>query len=227
MSHDVDDRRRARRRLLDVACFTAAIVTGSLSRRRVRPVGSEARRALPGDELLPAARGRWTHAVRINARPREIWSWLVQMGCRRAGWYSYDWLDNGGIASASRVVPELQSVEVGDLFAWTPTAEDGFFVAVVDPERALVLRGSAGPYYNVSWAFVLEPIDQTSTRLLVRGSGDYDRVAVGVVLRFVVRPIHFAMQRKQLLNIKRRAEHSSADWGKVRTTSAASLGEPT
>ena len=25
-----------------------------------------------------------------------IWPWLVQMGCRRAGFYSYDVLDNGG-----------------------------------------------------------------------------------------------------------------------------------
>ena len=224
MSHDVDDR-PARRRLLAVARFTAAILTGPLSRRQVRPLASDARRALSGDELLPAAKDRWTHAVTINARPPEIWSWLIQMGCRRAGWYSYDWLDNGGIASASRVVPELQSVEAGDLFAWTPTAEDGFFVAVVDPERALVLRGSAGPYSRVSWAFVLDEVEQTSTRLLVRGSGGYDRVAVGVALRFVVRAIHFAMQRKQFLNLKRRVEHASAGSGEARIA-AASMGEP-
>ena len=65
-------------------------------------------RPLPGDELVADANGRWNHAVTIRARPAEIWPWLVQMGCRRAGWYSYDGLDNGGVRSAARIVPELQ-----------------------------------------------------------------------------------------------------------------------
>jgi hypothetical protein len=52
--------------------------------------------------------------ITIRARPAEIWPWLVQMGCRRAGWYSYDGLDNGGVPSAERIVPELQRAEVGE-----------------------------------------------------------------------------------------------------------------
>src|SRR3546814_3812811 len=35
-----------------------------------------------------------TRAVTINARPQNIWPWLVQMGYGRGGFYSYDWLEN-------------------------------------------------------------------------------------------------------------------------------------
>jgi len=204
MSVNLDD--RSVRRLLDPLFFIAAILTGVLSRRPVRPLEDEDRRPLPGDDLLPAANGRWTHAITIRAQPRDIWPWLVQMGCRRAGWYSYDGLDNGGVPSVDRIVPTLQQVEVGDLFAWTPTAYDGFIVRAFEPERSLVLGGTAGSLYRTTWAFVLERIGETSTRVLARSSGEYTRLAVGLFLWFVLRPIHFAMQRKQLLNLKQRVE---------------------
>jgi hypothetical protein len=195
-----------KRRLHDALLAGTVMLTGVLSRRPVRPQGDEDRRPLPGDNLLPNANDRWTNAITIRARRGEIWPWLVQMGCRRAGWYSYDGLDNGGVPSAERIIPELQRVEVGDLFAWTPTADDGFIVQAVDPERALVIGGDAGSLYRVRWAFVLEPIDETSTRLIARSSAEYKRFVVGLRLRLLGHPIHFAMQRKQLLNVKRRVE---------------------
>jgi hypothetical protein len=40
---------------------------------------------------------------------------LVQMGCRRVGWYSSDGLDSGGVANVERIVPQLQRAEVGDI----------------------------------------------------------------------------------------------------------------
>ena len=93
------------KRLADAIRLAGVMVTGVLSRRTVRPRGDEARRPLPGDELVASAKIRWTHGITIRARPGEIWPWLRQMGCRRGGWYSYDGLDNGGVASADRMVP--------------------------------------------------------------------------------------------------------------------------
>jgi proline iminopeptidase len=200
---------RARRRLLDAIAFALAVIGGVVSRRPVRPLGDEDRRPLPGDALLPDAKGRWTHAITILASPRTIWPWLVQMGCRRGGWYSYDGLDNASVPSADRIHPELQQISVGDLMAWTAKAVEGFFVAEIEPERALVLRGDAGGLYRVAWAFVLEPIDAQTTRLLVRASGDYDRRSVGLMLQVIGRPMHFAMQRKQLLTLRKRIEAAS------------------
>ncbi|HMD56593.1 MAG TPA: hypothetical protein VKG82_03885 [Solirubrobacteraceae bacterium] len=169
----------------------------------MRPLAGEAARSFPGDELVGDAKVGWTHAVTVRARPADIWPWLVQMGCRRAGWYSYDGLDNGGVPSANRIVSELQRVEAGDIFPQTPKADKLFVVRTVEPDRALVLGDDAG---SMSWAFVLEPVDETSTRVITRSRGAYDRLALGLMLKLVWHPIHFGMQRRQLLNLKRLAE---------------------
>ena len=79
------------------------VVTGDVASRKedtmimrsVRARRSETQRSLPGDELLANARSL-THAITIQRPRSEIWPWLVQMGAGRAGWYSYDQVDNGG-----------------------------------------------------------------------------------------------------------------------------------
>ena len=175
------------------------LVTYPRSRRPVRPLVDELMRSLPGGELVADAKIRWNHAITIWAHPADIWPWLVQLGCRRAGWYSYDGLDNGGVPSAERIVPELHRVQVADIFPMTPNAQDRFVVRVIEPDRALVLGDDAG---QMSWAFVLEPADDTSTRLLTRSRGTIDRLALGLVLMVFWHPIDFGMQRRQLLNLK-------------------------
>ena len=41
--------------------------------------------------------------------------WFAQMGAGRAGWYSWDLIDNGGAPSASHIMPALQTVASGDV----------------------------------------------------------------------------------------------------------------
>jgi len=187
----------------DALRLVAVVVTAVVSRRPVRPLADEAERSLPGDERVPDAKVAWTHAITIRARPADIWPWLVQMGCRRAGWYSYDGLDNAGVPSADRIIPEFQQVQVGDIFPQTPKAEDRFVVQTVEPGRALVLGDDAG---SMSWVFVLEPAGESSTRLITRSRGAYDRLALGLMLKAGWHPVHFGMQRRQLLNLRRRVE---------------------
>ena len=187
----------------DALRLAAVLATFPVSRRPVRPLPGEVTRSLPGDELVGDAKIRWSHAITIRAHPADIWPWLVQMGCRRAGWYSYDGLDNGGVPSAARIVPELQRVRVGDIFPMTPKAEDRFVVRAVEPARALVLGDAAG---QMSWAFVLEPVDEASTRLITRSRGAIDRLVLGLMLRVFWHPLDFGMQRRQLLNLKRLVE---------------------
>jgi hypothetical protein len=175
-----------------------------VSGRPVRPRGDEATQSLPGDELVADAKVRWNHAITIRA---EIWPWLVQMGCRRAGWYSYDGLDNGGVRSAERIVPEFQQVRLGDIFPMSPKVEDTFVVRLVEPERALVLGDAAG---GMAWEFMLEPVDENSTRVIARVRATYDTLALGLFLKVVWHPTHFAMERRQLLNLKRRVEVEAA-----------------
>ena len=94
---------------------------------------------MPGDELLPDASVSATHAITIRRPRSEVWPWLAQMGAGRAGWYSYDFIDNGGIHSAETIIPELQSVAVGGLFPALPGETQGFTVLSVCPQRSLVL----------------------------------------------------------------------------------------
>jgi hypothetical protein len=190
-------------RVWDALSLLGVLVTWVVSRRSVRALADEATRSLPGDALVADAKVRWKHAITIRARPAEIWPWLVQMWCRRAGWYSYDGLDNGGVRSAERILPEFQQVQVGDIFPMTPKANDMFVVRMVEPEQALVLGDATG---GMSWAFVLEPVDETSTRVITRSRGAYDRLALGLMLKVLWQPLDFGMQRRQLLNLKRLVE---------------------
>jgi hypothetical protein len=68
--------------------------------------------AMPGDDLIPDAAST-TRAISIAAPPEQVWPWLAQLGFGRAGWYSYDWIDNDGQPSADRIIPELQQLQVG------------------------------------------------------------------------------------------------------------------
>jgi len=70
----------------------------------------EQRRPLPVDAMVPDPLFTSTHAITIDAPPDQAWPWIAQMGAGRAGWYSWDAIDNGGTPSARRVVPELQPV---------------------------------------------------------------------------------------------------------------------
>jgi hypothetical protein len=147
-------------------------------------------------------------------RPRhDVWPWLAQMGAgSRAGWYSYDFLDNGRQPSARRIVPELQSLTAGMVFPAVPGATDGFTLLAFEPERFLVL-GWLSPDRSplVTWAFVLQEL-AGSTRLIVRARGGPAYAFHGLppwISQRLIRVVHFVMQQKQLIGIADRAERSA------------------
>jgi hypothetical protein len=140
-----------------------------------------------------------------------LWPWIAQIGQGRGGFYSYDFLENlvgCDIHSAERVVPEWQSIDGGDVVRLAP--EVGLTVAVVEPGRALVLRGGVSigrtpPPYDFTWAFVLRDQTDGSTRLVVRERYSYSRRWA----RLLVEPaelISFVMSQRMLRGIKERAE---------------------
>ena len=180
--------------------------------RSVRATLAEKKRVLPGDGLIPDAIGTLTHAITINRSPRDVWPWLAQMGAGdRAGWYSYDRIDNGGRKSAERIVPALQDIHIGTLFPALPGESEGFHVLRFEPEYFLLL-GVVPPSMNVplvTWAFVLNAVGLHCTRLIVRVRAGRDYRFKGLLPALglpLVRLTHFVMERKQLLNIASRAE---------------------
>jgi hypothetical protein len=198
--------RVARRRI-----STGKRAARSIRGRSVRAGVAERSRELPGDELIAGAIGSVTHAITIDRPRRDVWRWLIQMGAGRAGWYSYDSIDNGGRSSSPGSVPGFQNVSIGSLFPAVPGATDGFFVLQLGPERFLVLgwapRRDSPP--AVTWTFVMEDIEPDRTRLIVRaraGPGYRFHGLPPWLVRRIVPFGHFVMQRKQLLGIARRAE---------------------
>ena len=184
-----------------------------MARRSIRATGEERQRTVPGDDLIPKPTTSLTQAITLYCTADRIWPWLAQMGAGRAGWYSYDAISNGGKPSAERIVPELQAVEVGYLFPWLPHAVEGFVVLACEEDHFLVL-GAPAPdgHAIVTWSFVLEPRTDGTTRLIVRSRANaeygFGRLPAWVVKRLLP-PGHFVMQRRQLLGIARRAEQTA------------------
>jgi hypothetical protein len=166
---------------------------------------AEAAWRIDGDDIIPDPRAQFTHTIAIAAPPRDVWPWLVQMGCQRAGWYSWDALDNAGVRSADRIIPELQRIAAGDVLPYRPTGSEGFEVLRVEPQRALVL-GSTTPDFHGTWAFVLEALGDHATRLVTRYRAAYDPSLKMAVTKPWMASLHAFMERKQLRTIKDHAE---------------------
>jgi hypothetical protein len=161
---------------------------------------------LPGDELVPHAVWEATRAVDIAARPEHVWPWLIQMGASpRAGWYSYDWADNGGTPSASELRPELQHLEVGDLLPMTAGSDEGFRVEAIDSPRSLTLA-SRDRDGVVTAAFVLRPAGTGRTRLVHRVRFRVRPTRRGLTFAAIMELSDFVMSRRTLLGIRARAE---------------------
>lgn len=158
---------------------------------------ADEKRELPGDELLPEDGTRILHAVTIDAPVEEVWPWLAQLGQDRAGFYSYEWLENLAgckMENADRIHPEWQHRQLGETVHLHPAG--GLRVSVFEPGRAVGLAG---------WGtFVLVPVGASRTRLIARG-GVPRGVAAASYAALMEIP-HFLMERRMLLGIKKRAE---------------------
>jgi|SRR5580765_4386716 hypothetical protein len=168
---------------------------------------SDPTRVMAGDSLLVDPTYAGTMAVTVNASPEHIWPWLVQIGYRRGGLYSYDWLDRlfGYLdrPSATRILPEFQHLAVGDAI---PLGRGPSWpVAAIEPCRALVLdmRNMGG--FDWVWQFGLYPLDETRTRLVSRSCVRTRRVWARL-FTYMIEPAGFLMTRRMLLGIKQRAE---------------------
>jgi hypothetical protein len=164
-------------------------------------------RVMAGDSVLPDPTYSGTMAVTVNAPPEHIWPWLVQIGYQRGGLYSYDWLDRlfGYLdrPSAARILSEFQHLAVGDVI---PLGRGPSWpVAVLEPNRALVLdmRNMGG--FDWVWQFGLYTIDEKRTRLVsrscVRTHSTWARL-----FTYAIEPAGFLMTRRMLLGLKQRAE---------------------
>ena len=201
---------RQRRRLSALAgvLALAAVYWFALRRwfSRWGTTAEEVERVMPGDGLIADPTDVSTGAITVNAPPEDIWPWLVQMGTRRGGLYSYDWLDRlfGFLdrPSATRILPEFQHLTVGDRIPW---GRDELTVSVLDPPRALALSMNAHGMDWV-WQFGLYPLDDHRTRLIDRGAERIPNTPLWWLGMRIAEPAAFIMTRRFMLGVKQRAE---------------------
>ncbi|WP_435151877.1 hypothetical protein [Haladaptatus sp. DFWS20] len=211
--------KRTHRRVLSATAAAVALAYWFFARPwhlRWGATDEEVDRPLPGDGIIHSPRVQATHAISIDAPVEDVWPWLVQLGQERGGFYSYDWLENlvgADIHNADRILPKHQTLEVGDTVRLAPedypaqSPDSAPVVAILDPGRAIVLR-PPGDTPRWTWTFVLRPVDENTTRFIVRmRSGD--RTLGGALIDHLFwEPAHFVMERKMLLGIKERSEQS-------------------
>jgi hypothetical protein len=196
------------------ACLGAAVTLGvyvGWIRPRAFAWGAtreEASRPMTGDDLCPRPHLNATRAVTIAAPPEAIWPWLVQWGWNRAGFYSYDLLDNLGRPSARQILPEFQDLAVGD---WVPmsgktTPYTAYRVTRLEPFSLMLWQKPGG-----TWLWLLEPDGTGCTRLITRLRSRYAWNRPTIVSELILMEVGDPfMMRKCLLGIKERAELPAA-----------------
>lgn len=178
----------------------------------------ETERAYPGDYLVAQPTWQWTHSIEIDTHAADVWPWVVQLGQDKAGFYSYEWLENLAgcqLQNAERIEPAWQHLEVGDPLKLHPKVPP-LTVAALEPGRWFVVSNAAEvaaapggqPEAHVSWLFFVEPLGEEKCRLISRYRIDHIQ---GVLARLSYGPwltesLGFVMDRAMLLGVKERAE---------------------
>ena len=163
-----DSHRRIGHEVLDAVGGLPLFATAPLYRRwhlRWGATDHEVQAPMPGDELVPKASMQATRAITIDAPPALVWPWIVQMGYRRAGFYTYDLLDNAGMDSADRILEQYQPPTIGD---WIPMAKR------INETTAFRVKAFATNEWllwekpDSTWTWKLVPLEGGRTRLMAR-----------------------------------------------------------
>ena len=156
----------------------------------------EVHRRMVGDTIVKEPTFTATRAVTIQARPKDVWPWIVQLGQGRGGFYSYEWIENllgFDIHNADTVIPELQELSIGDeVRVYPPEKGDPLIVQQIEPGRLLLFNYPAG---SGTWAITLDPMDGGRTRLITRNRARSKGLGARAA-EVLIDPGDFIMERK-------------------------------
>jgi hypothetical protein len=209
-----------------IVLLVLAVPTWPLSRRILKDLGTrseEREREWPGDRLLTRVDGSATRAVAIRAPVAEVWPWLIQFGLGRGGFHSYELLERlGGIdvRNVERILPHLQSLEVGEEIVLHPSAPP-LHVALLEPGEHLCTRtwrdeqelSDRNPEIAASFSLYLVETSADSCRFLVRTCKQERRPRTWrarFVASFLEDPLDLVMEQRMLRTVRRLAERRGA-----------------
>jgi hypothetical protein len=148
----------------------------------------------PCDDIVGSPTLQVWRGVTVQASPSTVWAWVTQI---QLAPYSYDLIDNMGHRSPRQLL-DVATPRPGQPFTRTGNRPQG---RVLSLEPGVHYTGSI---MSSAMSYVLVPIDDgRATRLLLK--------VVMRVPRWVVPALSLGdlvMARRQLLNLKRLAEHS-------------------
>lgn len=196
------------------AAAAATVATAWLHFVRRRQLGvaatpEEIAADFPLDDRVERPNWVTDRAITIRALPEEIWPWLAQIGeSPRGGFYSYvtiERLMKMKVVNSDRILPEFQAPRVGDPL----DRSGGLKVQAVERNRHLVVGPDPSPDLAVTWALVLRPFGDGRTRLVSRCRANLPPGIRGLFWRVLLEAGQLAMERKMLVEIRRRAESGS------------------
>ncbi len=191
-----------------ILCLVGALWMGALI-PTWGATGTENSLQLPGDEVVANPQILWNNAITIHASPEQIYPWLAQMGDTRAGFYSITFIENvfqtaSGASyryrNADRIHPEWQN----------PFRGQGIiadFMALTDYQtnRYVLAQPTDKVPAKWTWLWYLQPIDQNTTRLIVRHRASISEIIPPWVFKAIFNA-GFIMERSMMLGIKDRVE---------------------
>ena len=213
------------------------------------PTPEERKKWLPGDNLLgnEANRLRGTLAITIDAPRERVWPYLAQLGQRRAGFYSFDWLERlftFKIYNTYTIVAEWQDIAPGEYIFYhqngigseVKEVDKGRHIASLsDSRRPSNCQGAFAfvPPFGLksfawSWNFILEDAGPGQTRFFTRCDAvfePYDGLRKGLVAFFLGIP-SFVMCKSMLKTIKACAEGRKSQKTPMNTEAKPPVEQP-
>ena len=173
-------------------------------------------RLYPGEDAAVEAQVLATHAVDINAPPVTVWRFVAQIGQGRAGFYSYDWLENlvgCDIHNVYEVREEWQHPQLGQSIYLAPgfgmplrVFEPGHAFVMGMDSRTMAAGGDTAGYMAATWGLYLEDKPADSTRLLTRMRADHSGEFSYELMSQMMMWADFFMDRRMVLTIRDLAE---------------------
>lgn len=159
---------------------------------------------LPGDDIVQNPDFNATRGITIDSTPELIWKWIVQIGSKRAGWYSIDWIDNAGIKSSEEILPEFQKIKVGQFIPFTPDQKNGMWVNDFQHYKYILWVDKDA---KATWLWYLYQIGNTHSRLVTRLRTKYNWKGIWIIYYILYDMGDIVMMSKCMKGIKRRSEN--------------------